>query len=98
MPHTNRRPDKIRDRAWRRAQRRRVIEGRTKRYSGWLALDARSKGQLAKTCPERLDVSAGEKRWGDLYTRRVKLARARQLGYLWPYPKKTIKEILEDQD
>ena len=37
-----------------------------------------------------------EKKWGQLYTRKVKTKRAQQLQYLWPWPKKQLDALLED--
>jgi len=89
MPNT-------RTRAWRRAQRQRVLEARSGRYDKDPFTNIRHKGMLAKTSPRIWKNWGIEKKWGNLYLHSVKLNRARQLGYLWPNPKKQLEGLLED--
>ena len=94
MPKTIQRP--ARDRAWRRAQRARVLKTRQARFAVDPMVDVRRVGQLAKTNPTQPD--GAEKKWGQLYTRKVKTKRAQQLQYLWPWPKKQLDALLEDME
>ena len=75
----------IRDRAWRRKQRRRIQRLR----SGRLLNQALRPGQIGRFAKSRgVPRYAGlprEKCWKQLYTRRTKLARARQLGRAYPF-------------
>jgi len=85
-----------RDRAWRRAQRSRVMANRCDRYNFDPILDVRSIGQLAKNCPANWDNATIEKNWKLIYQRRNKLSRVKQLGNLWPHPHRELQMLVED--
>lgn len=55
----------------------------TKRTRDWRRANARVRGRTRKKDPLR-KISVPEKKWHLLYTRSVKLARARQVGKIWP--------------
>ena len=80
-----------RNRAWRRAQRVRVVTSRSARVN-----DGTFNGKLAKqhdlVMPFRLD-----KNWKLLYTRHVKVKRAKTLGYLWPHPARKLSVLLQEE-
>lgn len=69
-----------RNRAWRRAQNVRV--------------DARETNTVKRQV--YVPCFKGEKNWKLTYTRRTKLPRAKQLGMLWPHPKRALDAHLED--
>lgn len=94
MPNTKNRP--ARDRAWRRAQRARLLKQRYARYKFDPSDDVRQRGRLAKTNVPNADNMYKEKKWTDLYTRNVKAQRARQLKMLWPRPEARLRELMED--
>ena len=88
-----------RGRAWRRAQRLRMIESRRRRFL-YLALGRRiRRGRFAsqRACGF-LRSRPGlppEKRWSQLYLRSVKLHRAKQLGLPYPFRPWPIVSLVE---
>ena len=79
-----------RNRGWRRSQRARVIANRKDRSTSDTPNSGSSTGggRLSKSHgkpPHRVGVTPGEKKWKLMYFRSRKMARARQLGFEYPW-------------
>lgn len=95
MPNTSKHSAR-RGRAWRRAQRARVIQTRKGQLGSPYMRPVKHDGELETIGLSKVFDHWHEKNWKLVYTRGAKITRARQLGYLWPYPKKIMDELLDD--